>query len=181
MLLLLLSCSYTSTYDDCNGRTPLSWTWYPVKECIKAYGEDFASYMIECYSDTSGATTYYVDDTCTTRKDTVETDFDQCLEVFDSKATSTNPSFENYLYGSCRDSSTTSNDDEVTLSEGEYAGRVVGVLIGGSILGAILCFVILYCCCMKLLVAAQANKLKEKLVDPPEESAPPAEKTENTA
>lgn len=108
------------------------------------------SFESQCTSDTTVSVTTYSDLTCSTRIETKEDSFDQCYKEY-TQATETN--YENYVYGECFDSSASSNDDEVTLSEQKYAGTIVGVLFAGMILGAVVGFAIIYFCCLKLFTA----------------------------
>ncbi len=110
--------------------------------------------MHTCSGSSTSTVDYYFDNTCKTSYQTVTNAFEQCYKIYSSSATQTNPSLANYQYGICQSkssdpstSTSSTDDDEITLSESDYGGAITGTLICGIIIGLVVGAIALKFCC----------------------------------
>jgi hypothetical protein len=174
--VLLFHLSYSSSSSDCKSNIPFTYTWTAVGECVADGSapintdDPFAHGTVStgCTTDTKSSIYYYHDFTCENAVKTVTSSFDQCMPVFSSDATNNNPSFANYKFGDCLKSSSASSnsadDDELSMSQADYAGSISGALIGGMVFGIIVTLIV-GIVCLKCGSTKKSDGLNEKLVD----------------
>lgn len=135
---------YTSTLTDCKNGLPHSFTWVKSNECVDEYSSSTnlnTSQKFSCTSDSTSKILSYQDGTCSKAL------FSQSVRVtlceFQYHSTEV---YNNYVYGNCQGSHSSSSNDDVSMSNEDYAGVITGTLIAGMILGAIIGAVVLLGC-----------------------------------
>jgi hypothetical protein len=138
---------YTSTQSDCKNGLAHSYTWVKANQCVEEYSSGTnrnTSQKFSCDSDSITKVQKYYDGTCSKSVATESSRVSLCQFQYSSSETSV---YDNYLYGDCQGSQSSSSNDDISMSDEDYAGVITGTLIAGMILGAILGAVILIVCC----------------------------------
>lgn len=119
-----------------------------------------------CSADTKSSVSYYHDYTCDNSVKSVTNSFDQCMPIFHSDASNSNPTYANYIFGDClrSSSSNSADDDELSMSSAAYAGSISGALIGGLVVGIVVSLVI-GLVCLKCGSTKASKGLNERLVN----------------
>jgi hypothetical protein len=136
---------YASTLDDCKNGLPHSFNWVKTEGCIDRYSSSTnlnTSEQFSCDSDSIITVDSFNDATCKKSVRTSSSRVSLCKFQYHSSDV-----YQNYIFGDCQGSHSSSNDDDVSLSEDDYGGVITGTLIAGMIIGALLGAVILIFCC----------------------------------
>jgi hypothetical protein len=136
---------YSSTQSDCKNGYPHSFTWIKSNQCVEDYSSATnmnTSQKFTCDSDSISKVQNYYDGKCSKSVQTQSSRVSLCeFQKYSSDL------YDNYIYGQCQGSQSSSSDDDVSMSEEDYAGVITGTLIAGMVIGAVLGAVILLVCC----------------------------------